>query len=259
MVGTLVKHHCLCGAFHVQAGARILSVMYLVASSANLLNSLGFISGYPGSPLTSLIAFIIAFALTYGVFAERRYFIIPFLLLKFLLFKTFFRMQALWEMVFFDYYVFLKEREEAFLNDSQNSAQYSPIPAQEKSIDLKAAHANIPEEKCEKTEFQNNSSVDLEWKRRSGIGEEVPCDPRGAEHIEVNRDFHYHRVDQMVLKGNRRPELCRLICLLLIVRIEVSTTRNRFENMEHREKRATQIALSSTHCSMLAIQASGAE
>ncbi|KAK6021088.1 hypothetical protein OSTOST_13250 [Ostertagia ostertagi] len=35
-------------------------------------------------------------------------------------------------LVFFDYYVFLKEREEAFLNDSQNSDQYSPIPAQEK-------------------------------------------------------------------------------------------------------------------------------
>ncbi|PIO64459.1 hypothetical protein TELCIR_13913 [Teladorsagia circumcincta] len=186
MVGTLVKHHCLCGAFHVQAGARILSVMYLVGSSANLLNSLGFISGYPGSPLTSLTAFIIAFALTYGVFAERRYFIIPFLLLKALVIIITSFGLLLWMalvmaygnripefavstvqdllpnagimgtdstlriiciavlvaivivlmtyiyLVFFDYYVFLKEREEAFLNDSQNSAQYSPIPAQEK-------------------------------------------------------------------------------------------------------------------------------
>ncbi|KAK5981546.1 hypothetical protein GCK32_021105 [Trichostrongylus colubriformis] len=35
-------------------------------------------------------------------------------------------------MVFVEYYVFLREREEAFLTDSQHSTQYSPIPTHEK-------------------------------------------------------------------------------------------------------------------------------
>uniref|UniRef100_A0A7I4YQF6 MnhB domain-containing protein n=1 Tax=Haemonchus contortus TaxID=6289 RepID=A0A7I4YQF6_HAECO len=180
MVGTLVKHHCLCGAIHVRAGARILSIMYLVAGSVNLLNSLGFISGYPGSPITSFVAFVVAFTLTYGVFKERRYFLIPFLLIKvftivvisfgLLLWmalllaysnripdfalsaaQNFLPIETVYDdwtlrtsctalslailvvfmtyiyLVFADYYVFLKEREEAFLNDSDHSMQYTPV------------------------------------------------------------------------------------------------------------------------------------
>ncbi|CAJ0603860.1 unnamed protein product [Cylicocyclus nassatus] len=79
---SLVKNHCLCGAMHVRSGARVLSIILLVLSAVHLLNTLGFVPNYPCSPFSATFIFIIICTLTYGVFAERRYFLIPFLIMK---------------------------------------------------------------------------------------------------------------------------------------------------------------------------------
>ncbi|EYC04343.1 hypothetical protein Y032_0088g2149 [Ancylostoma ceylanicum] len=85
MKWSLVKNHCLCGAMHIRSGARLVSIVFLVLAAVHLINTLGFISGYPGSPIVSTFAFAIICTLVYGVYAERRYFLLPFLIAKGLL------------------------------------------------------------------------------------------------------------------------------------------------------------------------------
>ncbi|KAK6751383.1 hypothetical protein RB195_003021 [Necator americanus] len=67
---------------HVRSGARLLSTIFLLLAAVHLLNAFGFVSGYPGSPISSAVIFLIICTLVYGVFAERRYFLIPFLAAK---------------------------------------------------------------------------------------------------------------------------------------------------------------------------------